>query len=498
MEDEFWSLGITEDLIIKVASAGLIRVSPTKEIREVDMNKEFKEIANSLRVKYLLTSSIYKRGDGFDLRCQLIEGKTGISRYANKWSEPLKNSPNIVGKLADDILKTLEVSTKQKITMAPTSNTEAYEFYLKARYKFWNRQNVEDMKIARGLLYKAIELDDNLLNAKSLLAYTYNTEGKYDKSLDLITQIYQQAETLDDKNGMGNARQNMGVIYNIKGEYEKAMDCFNYSIKISEDLGNQAGISASLNGMGMIYWRKGETDQASDCYTRTLKISEELDNRGGIAYALKALGVIFRTKGNYERALENNTRSLEIIKELGYKRGIGAELNNMGTVYQKIGDNDMALDNSTRSLDIAKELGDKFGESAALHCLGLVYYSKGQFDKGISFFEESLTLQKEMGVGANDMVGTTAYLSLSYKHIGKNYDKNEMLTLINQSHKIEFEINFCIYQLLEDKLFLETSYKQVQTLANDLKPKPRKHFLNYPIPMAITDEWKKIHNPTTL
>ncbi len=498
VEDEFWSLGITEDLIIKVASAGLIRVSPTKEIREVDMNKEFKEIANSLRVRYLLTSSLYKRVDGFDLRCQLIEGKTGVSMYANKWSEPLKNSPNIVGKLADDILKILEVSTKQKITMAPTSNTEAYEFYLKARYKFWNRQNIEDMKIARGLLYKAIELDDNLLYAKRLLAYTYNTEGKYDKSLDLITQNFQQAETLGDKNGMGDARQNMGVIYNIKGEYEKAMDCFNYSMKISEDLGNQAGVSSSLNGMGMIYWRRGETDQASDCYTRSLKINEELDNRGGIAYALKALGVIFRTKGNYKKSLEKINQSLEIIEEIGYKRGIGAELNNMGTVYQKIGDNDMALENSTRSLDIAKELGDKFGESAALHCLGLVYYSKGEYNKGISFFEQSLTLQKEMGVGANDKVGTTAYLSLSYKYMNKKYDKHEILMLIDQSHKIEFEINFCIYQLLEDKLFLETAYKQVQTLANDLKPKPKKSFLNYPIPKAITEEWKKINNPTSL
>jgi tetratricopeptide (TPR) repeat protein len=250
--------------------------------------------------------------------------------------------------------------------------------------------------------------------------------------------------------------------------------------------------------MGMIYWRRGETDQASDCYTRSLKINEELDNRGGIAYALKALGVIFRTKGNYKKSLEKINQSLEIIEEIGYKRGIGAELNNMGTVYQKIGDNDMALENSTRSLDIAKELGDKFGESAALHCLGLVYYSKGEYNKGISFFEQSLTLQKEMGVGANDKVGTTAYLSLSYKYMNKKYDKHEILMLIDQSHKIEFEINFCIYQLLEDKLFLETAYKQVQTLANDLKPKPKKSFLNYPIPKAITEEWKKINNPTSL
>ena len=44
----------TEDLIIKVASAGLIRVSPKKEILEIDIKEDFKDIAKKLQVKYYL------------------------------------------------------------------------------------------------------------------------------------------------------------------------------------------------------------------------------------------------------------------------------------------------------------------------------------------------------------------------------------------------------------------------------------------------------------
>ena len=497
-EDEFWSLGITEDLIIKVASAGLIRVSPSKEIREVDMSQEFKEIADKLRVKFLLTSSIYKRDDGFDLRSQLIEAKSGVSKYANKWSEPLNNSPNIVGRLAHDILKTLEVPTKQEITRAPTENTEAYEFYLKARYKFWNRKNIEDTNIARGLLNKAIKLDDKLLSAKRLLSFTYNAEGNYAKALDIQTGILKQAKALGDKNEMGNSRQNMGVIYNIKGDYEKAMDCFNYSMEIAEELGNKAGVAASLNGMGLIYWRTGETEKAFECYTRTLRINEELDNRPGVGYALKALGVLYRTKGNYDKALENYTHSLEISEEFGIKRGIGHELNNIGIIYEKMGDSDKSLDYTTRSLDIAHELNDKYGEAGALHTLGLVYLAKGDLDKGIGFFERSLTMQKEIGVGANDLVGTTAYLFLSYKRIGKKYEQDELFKLIEQSDKLEFEINFCIYQLLEDKIYLETAHTQIQEIANNLESGTINKFLSYPVPIAIIEEWEKVKNPTSL
>ena len=77
-------------------------------------------------------------------------------------------------------------------------------------------------------------------------------------------------------------------------------------------------------------------------------------------------------------------------------------------------------------------------------------------------------MQKEIGVGANDLVGTTAYLFLSYKRIGKKYEQDELFKLIEQSDKLEFEINFCIYQLLEDKIYLETAHTQIQEIANNL------------------------------
>ena len=166
-EDKFWASGITEDLIVKVAGAGLIRVAPMKEILEVDIKKSFEEIAKKLRVKYLLTSSIHKKQDGFDLRCQLLEAESGNSKYANKWSEPIDNAPTIVGNLADNILKTLKVSTKQDVVKAPTSNTEAYEYYLKAKYNFdryMKQGDVENLEVTRGLLDKAVELVYSLLN----------------------------------------------------------------------------------------------------------------------------------------------------------------------------------------------------------------------------------------------------------------------------------------------------------------------------------------------
>ena len=102
-----------------------------------------------LDVKYILTSSLHKKENEFDLRCQLIEAESGNSKYANKWSESIDKAPTIVGNLADNILKTLKVSTNQEITKVSTVNVEAYEYYLRGRYQYKKQQTDENIAIAK-------------------------------------------------------------------------------------------------------------------------------------------------------------------------------------------------------------------------------------------------------------------------------------------------------------------------------------------------------------
>ena len=63
-----------------------------------------------------------------------------------------------------NILEKLKVEYKTNLPSF-VINPDAYEFYLKAKHKFDNRKNKEDIEITRGLLNKAIELDENLIKA---------------------------------------------------------------------------------------------------------------------------------------------------------------------------------------------------------------------------------------------------------------------------------------------------------------------------------------------
>ena len=87
---------------------------------------------------------------------------------------------------------------------------------------------------------------------------------------------------------------------------------------------------------------------------------------------------------------------------------------------------------------------------------------------------------------------TTTYLYLTYKHLGKEYDVNEIHSLIKDTENIEFNLNYPLYQLLEDTSYLESAYNQVQEKADNLEPDVKLKFLERRIPKAIVEEWEKV------
>jgi len=99
-------------------------------------------------------------------------------------------------------------------------------------------------------------------------------------------------------------------------------------------------------------------------------------------------------------------------------------------------------------------------------------------------------LIKEIGLKELELF-TTTYLYLSYKHLGKDYDVKEIHSLIKDAENIEFEVNFRLYQLLDDTSYLKTAYKQVKDNAS--KMDDGKKFLSYPIPKAIVEEYKRLN-----
>ena len=178
-------------------------------------------------------------------------------------------------------------------------------------------------------------------------------------------------------------------------------------------------------------------------------------------------------------------------QDLGDKAGERYCLMQTGFIYINQGKYNKALDYFERALNIAYDLGDKGAVGASLNNIGIVHYNKGDYNKAAVHLEKSLSIQKEIGFKGLELY-TTTHLYLSYKNLGKEYDINEIHSLIKDADNVEFELNFRLYQLLDDTSYLETAYKQVQDTASELEEETGKTFLAYPIPKAIVEDWEKV------
>lgn len=491
-EDVFYAYGISVDLISDVSSAGLIRVASKKQIEDAG-DLPLDELAKKLDVRYMANGELWRMGDMFQLSVELYDTKDKKVVWSDRWQQKWDNLPNIKTSLSDGLLKALD--TKPKVEQkVETTNTEAYEFYLKAKHKYEKRGTTDDTEITRGLLNKAIELDDNLILAKTLLGTTYRDMGDYDEAMEIYTPVLKQAEELRDEYGMGIILIDIGLVHYSKGEYDKPLEYFSRSLAIQEELGDKYRMGSTLNNIGLVHANRGDYDRALDYYVRSLAIQEELGDKTGMGNSLGNIGIVHMNKGDYDRALNYYGRTNAIKEELGDKPGMGTSWANIGLVHNTRGDYDKALDYYARSLTIQEELGDKRVMGIILSNIGIAHANRGDSGKALEHLEKSLTIQKEIGLGANYLIWVTLYLYLTYKQLAKDYDINEIHSLIKEASNIQFGLNLGLYQLLEESSYLENAYNQLQEKASSMEKELAEKFLSYPIPKAIAEEWEKLNN----
>jgi len=290
-EDVFYAYGISADLISDVSSAGLIRVASKKDIETLDYtNLDNTQLSQKLFVRYVTNGELWRMGDMFQLSVELYDTKDKKVVWSDRWQEKWDNLPTIKINLSDGLLKALDTTSKVE-KKAETTNTKAYELYLKAKHTYDKRTDIHDTETARELLRQAIELDDTLIAAKVQLGWTYSEMGDYDEAMEIYTPALEQAEKLADKAGMGAALNRIGVVHDNKGEYDKALEYYDKSLKIKEEIADKLGMGGTLNNIGIVYADKGEYDKALEYYDKSQKKREELGDKRGTGQTLITSGL---------------------------------------------------------------------------------------------------------------------------------------------------------------------------------------------------------------
>ena len=413
-EDQYLET-MTEDLIFDLSKAipGKLKVSEVSAVRKLKKTDlEISEISKSLGVQFVFKSSLQRSGDGFNLRCRLVEAETGIDKFINKWFIEPNSLQSIVGVLVENIIGGLDipmVGDLAKIEYDP----EAYELYLKAKDLYARSDNADQDGEAINMMQDVIVLDNKLIAAQLKLGQMYYDNAQYDRAETIFTQSLKKSRELEDNTNVAESLRKQGQLFRKQRQNEKALEKFNEALSISTVMNDKNSMAKIMNSIAILYYNTERFDDALEYWLQAFTIAKEFDDKLKISKYLNNIGIWYWKDYDYSKAIDYYEQSLDIKEELGDTRNYGKTLNNLGEVYYDMGDFSSATDYFNQSISIKEKLNDKKGLNSTLFNLGEAQIYNANYQDALANFRKSLSISLNL----EDFY----QISLGYKGLGIAY-----------------------------------------------------------------------------
>ncbi len=130
--------GVHEDIVTQLVGVRELRVVPrTTAVRYRDSKKSNREIAEELRVRYLMNGSVRRAGSKVRVTATLIKAPNDEHVWAKEYNRPVDDIFAIQSELAQEIAASLKATLspeeKKRVETRPTRNLAAYDLFVKAR-----------------------------------------------------------------------------------------------------------------------------------------------------------------------------------------------------------------------------------------------------------------------------------------------------------------------------------------------------------------------------
>jgi len=177
-EAEYLSDGITETLINTLAQVPGLRVmSRTSVFHYKDKPANPVSVGRELRVSAVVVGRIETVGDKLVVSAELVDASDNALIWGNRYQTARTDLFSVQDSLASEIAHMLRLQLggreQQILTKRHTADARAYELYLKGRFQ-WNKRNAEGMYKAIEYFNQAIEIDPQYALAYAGIADCYN------------------------------------------------------------------------------------------------------------------------------------------------------------------------------------------------------------------------------------------------------------------------------------------------------------------------------------
>jgi len=326
---DYLSLGLSSEVRSVLARNAALRVvaqASCEAIKQKALGAA--EMAKALAVSYLLDGNVRLAADKLHVAAELIDGKTGFSKWSQTFSRPIDELSTVQDAIAEAV--TVELAIDQTPAVSPesfgaTRNAAAFNDYLKGNDLYAAALDLKSDLEALAFFDRAIERDPEFGAAYAARARSLTSLGNTSDSVEKARAYYDSAQSaarraVEIGPSSADAYSTLGYVLfqaqlrvaEARAPYERSYElgpgeahvqahyaaycAATRNFSAAERAVNRARELDPLNAtihraVGFVQYASGHFEESMQSVARALAINERLsDSHARIGMALIALG----------------------------------------------------------------------------------------------------------------------------------------------------------------------------------------------------------------
>lgn len=260
-EDEYFSDGITEDILTQLSKISDLQViSRSSAMKYKRTEKTLREIGEELGVGSILEGTIRRAGNRIRITGQLVDASRDKQIWAETYDRDMADifaiQSDVAQRIAGALSARLSAVELQSIEKKPTDNIDAYAYYLRGRDYFY-RYTRDDNERAIELFQKALAIDPSYALAYAGLGDAYERRTYYEfpkEWVDSAVTASRQAIAIDPD--LAEGYKALGSALQARGEPRGALELYRKAVSLNPNY------APAINNIGFVAWSLGEYDEA--------------------------------------------------------------------------------------------------------------------------------------------------------------------------------------------------------------------------------------------
>jgi TolB-like protein/Flp pilus assembly protein TadD len=369
-EQDFLCDGIAEEIINDLAHVhGLRVVARTSSFAFRNTNLDIRQIGRKLGVSTVLEGSVRKAGTRLRITAQLISVADGYHVWAKQYDRELQDVFAVQDEIGENIVHALEVTLteneKKALLKVPTTDVEAYEFYIRGR-QYFHRFSAKGLQYGRNMFTSAIIRDPQYALAYCGLADCYSMMYMYydsDKT-NIQNAMTASRKALEIDGELAEAHASHGLAVSLDKRYAEAEAEFERAIELSPKLFEAYYFYART------VRAQGKLEKSAELFAKASEVRPE-DYQAPILCgdSYRGLNRAEDKLNAFRRGLAVAERHLELYPDDARAWYLGAH------AHLEIGNRDKALEWNARAMKLAPD------DVATLYNAGCLFCVMGEYDK---------------------------------------------------------------------------------------------------------------------